>query len=1218
MPLFKAWRLPACLSPSLCLSRSLSLPPSGDGSPKRLGLGTAPALFPSFPCQIPSRKHFICGSGKAYVESESAVWKAAADVFNPDNTDTERRDRDVTVSLVLCSEMYCSKVPEDLVYNLEALTSTAIFKISNMVVCTYTVSTKQHRASILEGYHCPTKHIHLRQTANSAFDATRKQETFLQNLLIQSGSADDALMGHGCFGEKIEEGSSWQGEVGVSVYQAAQSTVLVLYNMSDYKGADKWSSWSGPRESNGINKRTLDPDRDLFTHSSTQDTESEVHLVTTASPLNSPNHRPVLKGLLLHEHLLTRDFQGDQHFFRRDGSVAAYPTMPGSLSASDAGDPVTQLVPHEDAPAFSDVATTATAAATSPLTTFSPTTPRPSMFFPEKKSSKDKTTGVDKVEPTTDSLTTQVTPNNRGSVTESNPVASTSSQRNWPRSAFPVEATLAPSSVRMEKGEAKETILKNNQVGGTTMTSTSVITTTTITTMQTSESCSLNFTDPVGNIEILQQSDSGAECNYLVTVYLGYGIEVQVLNVSVLEGEQVTVEDTGGREPFILANESVLMRGLVLRSWSNQISIRFRSDQQHNSGFLLLHYRAFVLSCAFPKEPAGGEVSVTHLHAGGEAYFHCFTGYRLQGPKILTCRNATTPYWSGKEPRCVASCGGMIKNATYGRIVSPGFPGNYSNNLTCHWVLEAPEGHRLHIHFEKVALAEDDDRLLIKNGNNIDSPPVYDSYEVEYLPNEGVLSTGRYLFVEFTTDGTMTSTAFAKGMCYEPFVKYGNFSSSDSTYSVGAVVEFSCDPGYTLEQGSVVIECMDAQNPQWNETEPACRAVCSGEITDSAGVVLSPNWPEAYDKGQDCIWGIHVEEDKRIMLDIQMLHVGKNDLLTFYDGDDLTANILGQYSGTRPHFKLYTSMADVTIQFQSDPATNIYGYNNGFVVHFFEVPRNDTCSELPEITNGWKSTSHPDLIHGTVITYQCYPGYELVGSEILMCQWDLSWSGDVPRCEEVMTCQDPGNVEHSRKVITGSRFAVGSTVQFICNKGYILSGSSLLTCYNRDSATPKWSERLPKCVPEKYEPCRNPGAASTSVQSSEKAFYQAGETLTFSCHSGYELQGEATIYCIPGHPSQWNSTPPACRVVNMDYSMEGTNIALAVFIPTAIIFMVVLGLYVYFAKLQGKSIRMPTSSLPYDNMTEESAFDNPVYESGVSTDVMSMQDVDSQNTSVLS
>ncbi|XP_028277223.1 seizure protein 6 homolog [Parambassis ranga] len=970
----------------------------------------------------------------------------------------------------------------------------------------------------------------------------------------------------------------------------------------------------GPME--GISKRTLSPGRDLITHSSTQDTESEVHSVTTASPVNIPNHQPVLKGLMLHEHLLTRDFQGDQHFFRKDGSVAAYPTMPGSVSALNAGDTVTQLVPHEDAPAFSDIATTATAAATSPLTTFSPTTPGSLVSLPQKKSSKEKTRGADRAEPTTDSLTTQVMPNNRGS--ENNPRGS--QPQRW--SAFPVEAATAPSSVRIE--EARETARKSktspsaSQEGGSTTMSTTVITTTTITTLQTSEPCGLNFTDPEGNIEILQQLDSGVECNYLITVYLGYGIEVQVLNASVLEGEQVTVEDTGGQEPVLLANESVLMRGLVLRSWSNQISIRFRSEQRHNAALLLLHYQAFVLSCAFPKEPAGGEVSVTHLHAGGEAYFRCFTGYKLQGPKMLTCRNATTPYWSGKEPQCVASCGGMIKNATYGRIVSPGFPGNYSNNLTCHWVLEAPEGHRLHIHFEKVALAEDDDRLLIKNGNNIDSPPVYDSYEVEYLPNEGVLSTGRYLFVEFTTDSTMTSTgtairyeAFANGMCYEPFVKYGNFSSSDSTYGVGAVVEFSCDPGYTLEQGSVVIECVDAQNPQWNETEPACRAVCSGEITDSAGVVLSPNWPEAYDKGQDCIWGIHVEEDKRIMLDIQVLHVGKNDLLTFYDGDDLTANILGQYSGTRPHFKLYTSMADVTIQFQSDPATNIYGYNNGFVVHFFEVPRNDTCSELPEITNGWKSTSHPDLIHGTVITYQCYPGFELVGSEILMCQWDLTWSGDVPRCEEVMTCQDPGNVEHSRKVIGGSRFTVGSTVQFICNKGYILSGPGLLTCYNRDSAVPKWSERLPKCVPEKYEPCRNPGAASTSMQSSEKAFYQAGEMLSFSCHPGYELQGEATIYCIPGHPSQWNSTPPACRasstqyvnerrldVVNVDYSMEGTNIALAVLIPTAVILVVVLGIYVYFAKLQGKSIRMPTSSPPYDNMTEESAFDNPIYESG--------------------
>lgn len=58
-------------------------------------------------------------------------------------------------------------------------------------------------------------------------------------------------------------------------------------------------------------------------------------------------------------------------------------------------------------------------------------------------------------------------------------------------------------------------------------------------------------------------------------------------------------------------------------------------------------------------------------------------------------------------------------------------------------------------------------------------------------------------------------------------------------------------------------------------------------------------------------------------------------MVTFYDGDDLTAKVLGQYGGSKARFKLYTSTADVTIQFQSDPATNVYGYGNGFIVHFF-------------------------------------------------------------------------------------------------------------------------------------------------------------------------------------------------------------------------------------------------------------------------------------------
>ncbi|NXQ69230.1 SEZ6 protein, partial [Quiscalus mexicanus] len=460
-------------------------------------------------------------------------------------------------------------------------------------------------------------------------------------------------------------------------------------------------------------------------------------------------------------------------------------------------------------------------------------------------------------------------------------------------------------------------------------------------------------------------------------------------------------------------------------------------------------------------------------------------------------------------------------------------------------------------------------RLIIRNGNNVEAPPVYDSYEVEYLPIEGLLSTGCHFFVELTTDSSGAAAgmalryeAFEQGHCYEPFVKYGNFTASDPRYPVGTTVEFSCDPGYTLEQGSTIIECVDPSDPQWNETEPACRAVCSGELTDTAGVVLSPNWPEAYGKGQDCIWGLHVEEDKRIMLDVRVLRLGSGDMLTFYDGDDLTARILGQYTGARGRFKLYASTADVTVQFQSDPGAGAFAYRQGFVIHFSEVPRNDTCPELPDIANGWKTSSQPELLHGTVVTFHCYPGFQLTGTDLLMCHWDLTWSGDLPSCERVTTCRDPGDAEHSRRVVSNPKFPVGATVQYVCDKGYVLAGAGTLTCHDR--------------------------------------------------------LGESSLRCLPGHPSRWSGSPPICKAASYDefYSnrnldavakavpsgttLEGTNVAIAVFLPVLVVALLIGGIYLYFSKLQGKpALQLPLAgSHPYDHITVESAFDNPTYETG--------------------
>nr|XP_032803211.1 seizure protein 6 homolog isoform X4 [Petromyzon marinus] len=738
-----------------------------------------------------------------------------------------------------------------------------------------------------------------------------------------------------------------------------------------------------------------------------------------------------------------------------------------------------------------------------------------------------------------------------------------------------VTATVAAATAAVEEVEEEDDALSSDaHPDGDAATSavtdadeetttTTIITTTIITTVQTPVPCNMNYTGPDGYIDSPDSPGfpyfSSLDCTYTVTVYTGYGVELQVKTLNLLEGELLSIYSILDGRPLVLANQTLLVEGQVIRSPTNQVSVHFQSFQIGVPGSFRFHYQEYVLSCPVPGKPAFGEVYVSGLHPGGKAYFHCKAGYQLRGQSILTCINSTHPGWDATEPLCLAMCGGLIRNASVGRILSPNFPANYTNNLTCVWLIEAPDGQRLHLHFEKLALAEDDDRLIVRNGNTSSAVPLYDSYETEYFPGEGVISTSRYFRLELTTDNVGTAPGFAvryeafeRGRCYEPYIQYGNYSSSDPLYSVGTLVEFACHPGYTLEQGTPVSECLDIREPYWNQTEPICRALCGGDVTGSHGIILSPNYPDIYDEGQDCIWGVRVREGRRILLEIQLLDIGSTDSVTIFDGDDLTSRALGQYAGTHHRFRVFTTGSEVTVQFLSDPAGPIPGRGRGFVVHYSEVVRNDTCSPLPDVSHGWKTLSHAEPIRGTVATYQCEPGYDILGTDILMCQWDLSWSTDPPSCQRA----------------------------------------------------------------EVFDPCVNPGMPENGYQLLYKQLYQPGELLRFSCLDGFQLVGDVSVRCLPGHPSRWSGSAPKCQVAYTEHHADpksevaktsesgvqkpGRDIVVAITIPVVIVGLLIGGIYVYFTKLRGKSsLRVPlTSSHSYARLPDEAVFDNPIYEIG--------------------
>ncbi|XP_065776423.1 seizure 6-like protein 2 isoform X8 [Muntiacus reevesi] len=630
---------------------------------------------------------------------------------------------------------------------------------------------------------------------------------------------------------------------------------------------------------------------------------------------------------------------------------------------------------------------------------------------------------------------------------------------------------------------------------------------------------------------------------------------------------------------------------------------------------------AYLLSCGFPPRPAHGDVSVTDLHPGGTATFHCDSGYQLQGEETLICLNGTRPAWSSEPPSCMASCGGTIHNATLGRIVSPEPGGAAGPNLTCRWVIEAAEGRRLHLHFERVSLDEDNDRLMVRSGGSPLSPVIYDS-DMDDVPERGLISDAQSLYVELLSETpanplllSLRFEAFEEDRCFAPFLAHGNVTTTDPEYRPGALATFSCLPGYALEPPGPpnVIECVDPTEPHWNDTEPACKAMCGGELSEPAGVVLSPDWPQSYSPGQDCVWGLHVQEEKRILLQVEILNVREGDMLTLFDGDGPSARVLAQLRGPQPRRRLLSSGSDLTLQFQAPPGPPNPGLGQGFVLHFKEVPRNDTCPELPPPEWGWRTASHGDLIRGTVLTYQCEPGYELLGSDILTCQWDLSWSAAPPACQKIMTCADPGEITNGHRTTSDAGFPVGSHVQYRCLPGYSLEGAAVLTCYSRDTGTPKWSDRVPKCA-LKYEPCLNPGVPENGYQTLYKHHYQAGESLRFFCYEGFELIGEVTITCVPGHPSQWTSQPPLCKVAfeelldnrklevtqttDPSRQLEGGNLALAILLPLGLVIILGSGVYIYYTKLQGKSLFGFSGSHSYSPITVESDFSNPLYEAG--------------------
>ncbi|XP_065196834.1 sushi, von Willebrand factor type A, EGF and pentraxin domain-containing protein 1-like isoform X2 [Sycon ciliatum] len=176
------------------------------------------------------------------------------------------------------------------------------------------------------------------------------------------------------------------------------------------------------------------------------------------------------------------------------------------------------------------------------------------------------------------------------------------------------------------------------------------------------------------------------------------------------------------------------------------------------------------------------------------------------------------------------------------------------------------------------------------------------------------------------------------------------------------------------------------------------------------------------------------------------------------------------------------------------------------------------CSQvLSAPGNGTISTGPNTAL--SILEFSCNQGYTLQGSTYTLCQLNGAWSHGTPICNPI-TCNQVLSAPVNGAVSVGPRTAL-SVLDFSCNQGFTLQGSRSTLCQLDGT----WSNSAPSCkvitCSQVVSPPAN-GAVSTGPGT-------ALSVLDFSCNQGYTLQGSQTTICQLN--GTWSSGTPTCKLI---------------------------------------------------------------------------------------
>ena len=495
-----------------------------------------------------------------------------------------------------------------------------------------------------------------------------------------------------------------------------------------------------------------------------------------------------------------------------------------------------------------------------------------------------------------------------------------------------------------------------------------------------------------------------------------------------------------------------------------------------------------VVNCSRPESPDHGSVVIKEgLSFESTVDFHCDRGYKLVGSSRLKCRHDR--HWNGSTPVCrVVSCGpppslanaSVAANSTvYGSVAFyrclPGFEHSSGSDLVTRMCDVNGTWIGPEPTCQKIRCPDPPKPThgyYTESQFDFDSVVTYRCVRGHKLVGESV----RRCQADKTWSGTIPTCESRK--CPAPHAPVnGRIRNSVITTFSGSVLEFECDVGYRLV-GNRTVSCTEEET--WSSAFPRCRVVNCGfppEVNHS---------------------------------DIVSRAFSYNDVVHYVCHRGFERSGSGSVR----------CRADGTWSDAADGGPT--------------VCQRVRCGNPPRVEHA-VAVKTAGLRYGDVVYYVCADGYELNGNNLLECDADGGWSGDLPRCD-MITCGVVPVIPRASTIV--HRTTLGSRATYHCNRGYRLSGSAYVEC--KPNRTWAYMDR-PSCLPVDCGSPPSPSSPGTAVRYNTTVFR---DRAIYYCLEGYQFDnGSTSTAAVCGENGTWNSAARAavCRRLLCPEPLEPIN-----------------------------------------------------------------------------